>query len=109
MKISASQTVSGSINVCIGVALPKAYTNGYTLRWRVEEQDASKPSIRYLTVDDGFRYANDSSYLYDQVWSKWGGLTGSVDDRYNTWYTTYCSSTADNTKDKLGFVFSTLN
>ena len=110
LKISGSQaTNSSSINLCVGITLPKAYTNGYTIRWRIEEQDASNLSIRYITVDDGFRYANDSSYLYDQVWSQWGGLSSTVDGRYNTWHTTYCSSASDTTKDKLGFVFSTLN
>ena len=110
LKISASQTVSGSINVCIGIELPKDYTNGYTLRWRVEEQDASKPSIRYQSNDDGFRYSVTESYhLYGGTETAWGGLVTVTDDRYDTWHTEYCYSQYDTTKDKLGFVFSTLN
>ena len=111
LKISGSNTTNyAPVNICVGIALPKAYTNGYTIRWRIEEQDASKPSIRYQSNDDGFRYSVTESYhLYGGTETAWGGLATVTDDRYDTWHTEYCYSQYDTTKDKLGFVFSTLN
>ena len=111
LKISGSQaTIYNPVNICVGITLPKAYTNGYTIKWRIEEQDASNPSIRYQSNDDGFRYSTTQSYhLYGGTETKWGGLTTVTDDRYDTWHTEYCYSQYDTTRDKLGFVFSTLN
>ena len=116
LKISGSQaTGSEPINICVGIALPNAYTNGYTIRWRIEEQDEAKPSIRYVSVDDGFRYNTTSFFLYGGNETPWNGrlsqnatYTPVEDDRYDTWHTEYYNKHQnDTTKDKLGFVFST--
>ena len=111
LKICGYQaTNSNPINICVGIALPKTYTNGYTIRWRVEENDSTKACIRYLSLDDGFRYNATSFFLYGGKETQWGGLTTVTDNRYNNWHTEYYNmQNNDTTKDKLGFVFSTLN
>ena len=108
VSFSASKLGYSPFELSLGIDLPKTYTNGYTLKWRLEENDMENKSLRYLTLDEAFKYDwSNSHLLFDTQSSSWADKT--VEGLYDTWHTEYCAPKSDTLKNRLGFVASTKN
>ena len=109
ISFSASKLGYSPYELSIGISLPKAYTkDGYTLKWRLEESDMENKSLRYITVDESFKYDwTNSHLLFDTQSSSWADKT--VTGLYDIWHVEYCTPKTDTVKNRLGFVTSTKN